>query len=71
MAAPQERPNVPVEKKYMHTLYEASEYFGVGINRLRELAKDPGCGFAVLVGNKKLMIIRPKFEEYLLNHRVI
>ena len=71
MAAPKEKPVVPVEKRYMQTLTEAAEYFGIGINRLREIAKDPTCDFTVNVGNKKLMIIRPKFEEFLSNHRAV
>lgn len=71
MAVPKEKPEVPVEKKYMHTLYEAAEYFGVGINRLRDFSKDPTCDFIVTVGGKKHMIIRPKFEEYLASHRAI
>ncbi len=53
----------------MQTLTEVAEYFGIGINRLREIAKDPACDFTVNVGSKKLMIIRPKFEEFLSNHR--
>ena len=71
MAAPKERPEVPVKDRYMLSLYEAAEYFGIGINRLREIAKDPTCDFTVSVGNKKLMIIRPKFEDFLLNHRAV
>ncbi len=71
MEATKNSPEMPVEKKFMHTLDEAAQYFGIGTNRLRDLAKSPSCDFAVKVGNKKLMIIRPKFEEYLINHRAI
>ena len=55
---------VPIHEKYLLTIKEASAYFNLGIKRLRRLAEDNIGTFAVLNGNR-YMIIRPKFEEYL------
>jgi len=71
MAAPKIRPDIPIDRKYLLTFYEASSYFNVGVNRLRELAKDPACDFAVKTGDRKTMIIREKMQDYILSHRVI
>ena len=35
------RSNVPIEKKYALTIEEASVYFGIGQNRILQLAKNP------------------------------
>ena len=58
------RPDVPVWKKSNLTLEEASAYFGIGINKLRELTNDSNNKFVIWVGNKRL-IKRRLFEEYL------
>lgn len=71
MAAPKEKPHVPIEHKFTLTIYEAAEYFGIGINYLYGLAKEPDCNFTVTVGRKKTIIIREKLEEYLIAHRTI
>ena len=56
---------VPIWEKECLTLVEASEYFGIGINKLRTLAKEPQCPFVLHVGKKKKLIKRKRFEEYL------
>ena len=71
MAAPKEKPYIPIERKFTLTPYEAAEYFGIGINHLYEMAKEPDCNFTVTVGRKKTIIIRQKLEEYLVEHRAI
>ncbi len=71
MASPKDRPYVAIENKFTLTPYEAAEYFGIGINHLYEMAKEPDCNFTVTVGRKKTIIIRQKLEEYLINHRTI
>ena len=71
MAAPKEKSYVPIEHKFTLTPYEAAEYFGIGINHLYEMAKEPDCNFTVTVGRKKTIIIRQKLEEYLIEHRAI
>ena len=46
------------------TLSEASEYFNIGINKIRELIKEERCNFVIYVG-KKAIIKRVAFEKYL------
>ena len=55
---------LPVKKKYTITINEAAQYFGIGINKMRQLAQDNLGFFAVYSGNRYL-IIRSKFEEFL------
>ena len=55
---------VPLNEKWLLTIPEAAAYFGVGQNRISELALQDGCKFVVFVGAKKL-IKRKKFEEFL------
>ena len=59
-----ERFQVPIEKKANLTLDEASVYFNIGRQKLRELSNDPNCRFVPFVGEKRL-IKRRLFEEYL------
>lgn len=46
------------------TLEEASAYFGIGINKLREITNDKNCKFVLWVGSKRL-IKRKACENYL------
>ena len=57
---------LPVSEKFGLSIKEASEYFGIGIKKMRQLAEKNPEEFAVFSGNR-FIIIRPKFEEYLLN----
>ena len=56
---------VPIYEKSNLTLEEASAYFNIGINKLREISDDDNCTFVLWVGNKRL-IKRKSLEEYLL-----
>jgi len=56
--------NIPVWEKAVLNLKEASEYSGIGINRLREITSSDRCDFVLWVGNHR-HIKRKKFEEYL------
>jgi len=56
--------DVPVWEKINLTLEEAAKYFGIGINKIRELSDDESCAFVLWNGNKRL-IKRKEFEEYL------
>ena len=49
---------VPIWEKSNLTLEEASAYFGIGINKLRDITNDSNCKFVIWCG-KKL------FDEYL------
>lgn len=55
---------VPVEKKYLLSIYEASDYFSIGTKKLRRLAEENLGRFAVYSGNRYL-IIRTKFEHFI------
>lgn len=54
---------VPISEKYMLTIKEASEYFNIGVKKMRRLAEDNLGRFAVYSGNRYL-IIRTKFEGF-------
>ena len=55
---------VPVSDKALLTLEEASSYFNIGINKLRELTNSEDCKFVIWCGNKCL-IKKNMFCEYL------
>jgi excisionase family DNA binding protein len=55
---------IPMNEKYTLSIKEAAVYFGIGIKKMRRLAEDHTSSFAVLSGNRYL-IIRTKFEEFL------
>lgn len=55
---------VPISEKYMLTIKEASEYFNIGVKKMRRLAEDNLGRFAVYSGNRYL-IIRTKFERFI------
>lgn len=60
------KPEVPIHLKFTLTLEEAAAYFGIGINRLREISNEKNCEFVLFVGTKRL-IKRSKLEMYLEN----
>lgn len=62
--------DVPIWEKYNLTLEEAAAYFGIGINKLREMTDDSTCMFVIFNGTKRL-IKRRKLEEYLSDVDVI
>lgn len=58
---------VPIWKKYMLTVDEAVQYFGIGEKKIRTLIAeylDTELCFTIQIGNKSL-INRQKFEEFL------
>ena len=61
---------VPIREKYCLTLDEAAAYFGIGINKLREMTDEPNCQFVIFNGSKRL-IKRRKLEENLIDTDVI
>jgi excisionase family DNA binding protein len=54
----------------MLTIKEASNYFSIGEKKLRRLAEEHTGDFAVINGNRYL-IIRTKFEQFLLETSTI
>ena len=61
---------VPIWEKYCLTLDEAAAYFGIGVNKLREMSDEPNCQFVIFNGSKRL-IKRQKLEENLVDTYVI
>lgn len=57
-------------EKYTLSIKEAAVYFNIGIKKMRRLAEENMGGFALISGNRYL-IIRTKFEEYLQNNSTI
>lgn len=55
-----------LKDKYMLTIKEAAFYFNIGTKKLRRMAEDNLGTIAVYCGNR-FLIIRPKFEEFILN----
>ena len=55
---------VPIWEKANLTIEEAAAYFGIGMNKLRELTEEEQCKFVLFVGTKRL-IKRRMFEQYL------
>ena len=55
-----------LKDKYMLTIKEAAFYFNIGTKKLRRIAEDNLGTVAVFCGNR-FLIVRPKFEEFILN----
>ena len=55
---------VPGWEKASLSLEEAAAYFGIGINKLRDMSNDENCPFVLWNGSKRL-IKRKALEKYL------
>ncbi|MBK5244772.1 MAG: excisionase family DNA-binding protein [Eubacteriaceae bacterium] len=55
---------VPIWEKSNLTLEESAAYFGIGVNKLRELTDDNSCRFVLWCGRKRL-IKRKLLDDYL------
>ena len=56
---------VPIQAKYAMNIKEASEYFGIGEKKLRQIiTENLDMGFTIQNGNKYI-IKRRLFEQYL------
>ena len=55
-----------INERYMLTIKEAASYFNIGTKKLRRIAEDNLGTVAVFCGNR-FLIVRPKFEEFILN----
>ena len=58
--------SLSVGEKYMLSIKEAAEYFNIGTKKMRRIAEDHLGNIAVFCGNR-FLIVRPKFEEFILN----
>ncbi len=64
------RRDVPLNEKYTLSISESAAYFNIGIKKMRRLAEDHIGDFALQNGNR-LLVIRTKFEEFLLTSSAI
>ena len=55
---------VPVWEKANLSLEEAAAYFGIGINKLRDMTNEENCPFVLWNGNKRLSK-RKQLERFL------
>ena len=55
---------VPIWEKANFSMEEAAAYFGIGINKLREMTNEDNCPFVLWNGSKR-MIKRKAFEKFL------
>lgn len=55
-----------LKDKYMLTVKEAAFYFNIGTKKMRRIAEDNLGNIAVYSGNR-FLIIRPRFEDFILN----
>ena len=55
---------VPIADKALLTLEEATAYYGIGMNEIRELTNADQCPYVLWNGSKRLIKRKP-FEEYL------
>lgn len=55
---------IPVWEKANLTLEEAAAYFGIGVNKLRDMTNDEACPYVLWNGSKRL-IKRKALERYL------
>ena len=45
---------LPLEAKPILTLKEASQYTGIGINKLRDMSNERNCNYVLFVGRKRM-----------------
>ena len=58
--------SIPVKDKFLLTINEASEYFNIGQKNMRRIAEDHLDSFALMHGNR-ILIIRSRCEEYIIS----
>ena len=55
---------VPIWEKANLSMEEAAAYFGIGINKLREMTNEDNCPYVLWNGSKR-MIKRRAFQKFL------
>ncbi len=55
-----------LKDKYMLTIKEAAFYFNIGTKKMRRIAED-NLGNIAVYSRNRFLIIRPKFEDFILN----
>ena len=64
MTKSEKRALVPVYKKAMLTLEEASVYTGIGVNKLRTMTNEPDCDYVAWIGTRRVLK-REKLKAFL------
>ena len=64
------RDKIPIWKKLLLTVEEASQYSGIGMHRLREMLDDEDCKFVIKKGSHKL-VKRKEFEAFISNAEIV
>ena len=59
--------SVPVWEKMNLTIEEAAAYSNIGINKIDDMAKSPGCPFVLYIGRKKNNIRKEKKRKCISN----
>lgn len=63
--------NIPIWKRYLLTIPEASKYYHIGEKRLRQMVNVyPNGDFYLMVGNK-VLFKKEQFEQFLTDSSVI
>ena len=57
-------PPVRLSEKWLLTITEASQYFGIGQGTLKRISDDPQCDFVLWIGRKR-MFKREQLERFL------
>ena len=56
---------IPIWNKQNLTLDEESKYSQIGIDKLRTITDDEDCNFVLWIGNRKRLIKRKLFDQYI------
>ena len=56
--------SVRLNEKWLLTITEASQYFGIGQGTLKRISDDPQCDFVLWIGRKR-MFKRVQLEKFL------
>ena len=56
--------HIPVNEKFILSIREASEYFNIGINKIRAMTNSEDCPYVLWSGSRRL-IKRAAFEAFL------
>lgn len=61
---------VPIPQKLTLTIPEAAAYSNIGVNKISQMLREPGCPFVLFVGTKRL-VKRQEFEKFIHERSVI
>lgn len=59
------RTKVPIQDKFLQTIDEAAEYFGIGTDKIKAITNDGEGMKCVLYNGRKRLIKRKEMEKFL------